>query len=243
MSQPLSTTASKALGILLIIDALLSFAPIAILGPAIGWPASLNSPAATQLAAVHAAPGAVAAGYAVYLLYSVLVAPVLIGLALRCLGPDQRWARASVVVFASLSVLARCIGILRWLTVMPFLASTHAGADPATRLHIELLFSALTRWGGGVGELLGVSLFMALALLTLCAAAWSGGGLPRPLAAAGLLVAALLAGLFMPALGLPAVVPVALAVTALTLWMLAIGVWCYLVPKMRSPASPKPGTM
>ena len=239
----LSQPASKALGLLLVVEALLSFAPIAILGPAIGWPASLGNPAAQQLAAVHAAPAAVNVGYAVYLLYSVLVAPVMIGLALRCLGRSPGWALISVVALASLSTLARAVGILRWMTVMPVLATAHAGADTAARPGIELLFSALTRWGGGIGELLGVSLFMGLALATLCGAAWRSGGMPRSLALGGLVSAALLLGLFLPALRLPAVVPVAVAVTVLTLWMLAAGAWCYLVPKMRSPASPKPGTM
>ncbi len=69
-------SASRGLGLLLIADALLSFAPVAILGAAIGWPASLDEPAAEQLAAIAAAPGGVAFGYGVYLLYSILVAPV-----------------------------------------------------------------------------------------------------------------------------------------------------------------------
>ena len=46
---------NRALGALLIIDALLSFAPVAILAPAIGWPASLGKPAAEQMAAIAAA--------------------------------------------------------------------------------------------------------------------------------------------------------------------------------------------
>ena len=71
------------LGLLLFAEALLAFAPVAILGAAIGWPASLRLPAAEQLAAIAAQPEAVALGYAVYLLYSILVAPVMIGLASR----------------------------------------------------------------------------------------------------------------------------------------------------------------
>jgi len=38
--------ASRGLGVLLILDGLLSFAPLAVLGTAIGWPASLGNPAA-----------------------------------------------------------------------------------------------------------------------------------------------------------------------------------------------------
>ena len=55
--------------ILLIATSLLSFVPLVILGSAIGWPASLDKPAAQQLAAIAQAPQAVAMGYGVYLLY------------------------------------------------------------------------------------------------------------------------------------------------------------------------------
>ena len=51
------------LGSLLIAAAILSFLPIAILGPAIGWPASLRAPAAVQLAAIAGEPAAVALAY------------------------------------------------------------------------------------------------------------------------------------------------------------------------------------
>jgi hypothetical protein len=60
--------------------------PPAGAAPAIGWPASLDRPAAEQLAAIAAAPGAVAAGYGVNLLFSILIAPVMIALATRRRG-------------------------------------------------------------------------------------------------------------------------------------------------------------
>ena len=219
-----SASRTRALGALLIVDALLAFAPVAILAPAIGWPASLGKPAAEQLAAFGAAPGAVMAGYGLYLLYSLLVAPVMIGLAARLHGGLASPLGLTVAAFATLSALARAIGILRWLTVMPALATAHAAADPASRTQIELVFSAITAYGGGIGEVLGVSLLMALALGTLCAGAWLRGGLPRWLAGLGLLSALALAGLSLPVFGGPALVPVAAAVSLLSLWMLAAGV-------------------
>jgi hypothetical protein len=218
---------ARGLGALLIADALLMFAPLVVLGAAIGWPASLDKPPAEQLAAIAAAPDAVAFGYGLYLLYSVLVAPLTIGLAARTFGGLQHPLAATVAAFGTLSALARSIGILRWLTVMPELAAAHATADPAARAQIELVFAAATTYGGGIGELLGVSLFMAIALGTLSFAGRLRGTLPTWLAALGAVTAALLGALFLPALRVAVDVPVAVAVSMLSLWMIAAGVWCW----------------
>jgi len=218
---------ARGLGLLLIAEALLSFAPVVILGAAIGWPASLDKPAAEQLAAIGANADAVALGYGVYLLYSILVAPLMVGMAARCFGGLHSPLALTVAAFGALSALARAIGILRWLTVMPALATAHAAADPATRAQIELVFSAVTDYGGGIGEILGVSLFMALSLGTLSVAALARGGLPKWLAALGTVAAALLAALALPALRIDLQMPVAAAVSALSLWMLCAGVWLW----------------
>ena len=218
-------TLNRSLALLLIAEALLSFAPLVVLGPAIGWPASLQRPAAEQLAAIATAPTAVALGYGLYLLYSLLIAPMMIALAARTFGGLNGPLAITVAAFGALSALARAIGILRWLTVMPALALAHA-ADPNARASIEQLFSAITAYGGGIGEVLGVSLLMALALGTLCIGAWVRGAMPRWLAAFGLLVALLLAGLSLPAFGIALRVPVAVAVSLLSAWMLAAAVWC-----------------
>jgi hypothetical protein len=216
---------ARGLGWLLIAEALLSLAPVVTLGAAIGWPASLDNPPAAQLAAIGANADAVALGYGVYLLYSVLVAPLMIGLAARVCGGLPHPLAMTVAAFGALSALARAIGILRWLTVMPALAAAHAAADPAGRAQIELVFSAITEYGGGIGEILGVSLFMALSLGTLCAAALARGSLPKWLAALGVVSAAMLAALALPALRIGLHMPVAVAVSMLSLWMLCAGVW------------------
>ena len=116
------------LGSLLMAAAFLSFLPIAILRPAIGWPASLRAPAAVQLAAIAGEPAAMALRYSFYLLYSVLVLPVMVLLAWRICGNLARPIAVMVVAFAALSVLARSIGILRWLTTMPTMTQQHAAA-------------------------------------------------------------------------------------------------------------------
>lgn len=218
---------ARGLGALLIADALLALAPVVVLGAAIGWPASLDRPPAEQLAAIAAAPDAVTFGYGLYLLYSILVAPVMIGLAARTFGGLQHPVAATVAAFGALSALARSIGILRWLTVMPELATSHAAADPATRAQIELVFAATTAYGGGIGELLGVSLFMAIAVGTLSVAGWLRNAMPTWLATLGVVTAAGLGALFLPALRVAVDVPVAAAVSMLSLWMIAAGVWCW----------------
>jgi Domain of unknown function (DUF4386) len=223
--QARPAASGRGLGVLLIAEALLSFAPVAVLGAAIGWPASLDKPAGEQLSAIAANADMVALGYGLYLLYSILVAPVMIGLAARAFGDLQRPVAATVAALAMLSALARAIGILRWLTVMPALAAAHAAADTAARAQIELVAAAINEYGGGIGEILGVSIFMALSLGTLCVAALLRGGLPRWLAGTGLVSALMLAALALPSLRIDLQMPVAAAVSMLSLWMLVAGVW------------------
>jgi hypothetical protein len=220
-----SSSARRVVAALLIVDALLAFAPVVILGTTIGWPASLSLPAAQQLALIGAHPGAVATGYGLYLLYSLLIAPAMIGLAALAFGGLHRPFAATVAAFAALSALARAIGILRWLTVMPALATAHAVATPDERAQIELVFTAITRYGGGVGEVLGVGLLMSVAVGALAIGAFRARCLPMGLTVSGFVVALLLAAVAMPTLGLPRVVPAALAVTVLSVWMVACGLW------------------
>lgn len=226
-ATPTAPAASGATGAgaLLIAVGLMAFAPLAVLAPTIGWPASLGLPPAEQLALVHANAGAVTLGYALYLLYSLAVAPAMLLLAHHTLGGLQRPAAATVLTFAALSALARAIGISRWLTTMPALAAAWATADAGGKPMVEIAFLATTEFGGGVGELLGVSLFMAVAVGVFGIAAWRGRTLPRSLSALGLLSAAFLALLALPALGVPVEFPVAVAVSTLSVWMIACGVW------------------
>ncbi len=57
-------------------------------------------------------------GNGVYLLYSILILPVMVLLAKRVFGSLAGPAAQIVVGLAALSVLARSIGILRWLAAL-----------------------------------------------------------------------------------------------------------------------------
>lgn len=232
-----ATGSTRITAVLLIVTGAMSLAPMPILGPAISWPASLADLPARQLAAIGQAPAAVAAGYGVYLLYSLLVLPAFALAAQRLLGGFSRSLVLLVVAFAALSTLARSVGILRWLTVMPELSRAHAAADAAGRERIELIFSALNRYGGGIGELLGVSLFAAVAVLLLAAGAGWARATPRWLTAWGLFAALALFAVFLPAIGVALDVPIALAVTALSTWMWALGAWMLLSARSARPAA------
>jgi hypothetical protein len=228
---PAEADPGRGTAALLLLTGCLALAPLPVLGPAIGWPTSLGASAEAQLLGIARAPQAVAAGYGLYLLYSVLVLPALALAAHRLLGARAPGLVLLVTAFAALSTLARCIGILRWLTVMPELAQAHAGADAAQRQQLELVFNALQAYGGGVGELLGVSLFAGVALLLLVAGAAWRAVLPGWLSVLGALAVLAQLALMLPPLGLPLDPPVAAAVTSLSLWMWALAAWLFWRPR------------
>ncbi len=87
------------------------------------------------------------------------------------------------------------------------------------------MFDAVHAYGGGIGEILGVSLFMALSVGLLSIGGRLTGRLPTWLATLGAIGAAMLAALAAPAFGAPEFMPVAAAVSMLSVWMLAAGVW------------------
>lgn len=154
-----------------------------VLSAAIDWPASLGDPASIALPRLAENGPAVMLGYACYLAAALLLVPAAAALNGR-LGLTGPLAQASVAL-ATLSAMAKVIGISRWLFVMPDLADAWAmpGANTAD---IELLFSALNAYAGGIGEVVGVGLVSGAWSLTVAAALWRVGGMV-PTALAGLL--------------------------------------------------------
>ena len=87
------------------------------------------------------------------------------------------------------------------------------------------MFRAVTVWGGGIGELLGVALFMAVSVGIAMAGALRLRSTPAWLSGLGLVSAALLFGMFPPTVGITFNVPIAVSASLVSVWILAFGVW------------------
>lgn len=162
----------RSTAILLLIEFLLIFLPLIILGAAINWPASLDEPASANLPLILEQYVGIMAGYSIYLIYSLLFWPVAYLTGRVIVGNDTENILFRVASgFAALSALARALGIVRWLFAMPVLARlyTDPTVTPELKASISVVYEMLNAYAGGVGELLGVSLFAViwLALISI----------------------------------------------------------------------------
>jgi Domain of unknown function (DUF4386) len=200
----------------------LMFVPLIVLGSAINWPASLDEPARVVMPLILEQQQSVRFGYLAYLAYSILFFPT-ITLVGNVLGDTSTMRLASS--FAAISSLARSIGILRWLTVLPAIAALHATTnEPAQRMNFETLFTAINSFGGGIGELLGVSVFGALAIALVARAILESKRLPNWLGVFGFVAAT---GLLLPWLevfGVNLGPIISLSVALVQVWFLALGI-------------------
>ncbi|MEZ4590296.1 MAG: DUF4386 family protein [Chloroflexota bacterium] len=217
-------TIRRQAAVLLIIEFLLIFAPLLILGAAINWPASLDEPASVNLPLILAQNGSVLTGYGIYLVYSLLFWPVAYLTGRALVGNDLENSLFRIATgFAALSTLARTLGIVRWLFAMPVLARlyTDPSATPALQQTISVVYDMLNAYAGGVGELLGVGLFAALwlvlvSILIIRQAAW-----PNWLGAFGFVAAASLSITLLDVVGYDMGLMAIISVTLLHFWMLA----------------------
>lgn len=230
---------TRAAGALLIVEALLLFVPVIVLGAAIGWPASLSEPPSVVLPLIQEQAGAVRAGYLVYLAYSILIWPMAL-LTTRVVagGANETPLLRVAVGFAIASAVARCLGIIRWLVAMPALAATYN--DPATpettRAAVEVAYRTLNDYGGSIGEVLGVTLFAALWLACLSAAILRDATLPRWLGTAGLVAAAGLSAGLVELFGVDLGALISVTTSAFQLWLLAAGITLLRRPAARAGA-------
>lgn len=206
---------------------LLMFVPLLALGAAIGWPASLDLPAAQILPLIPQQQDAVRFGYLVYLAYSVIFFPTIAALG-QALGENATTRLASQ--FALISALARSIGILRWLTAMPALAGLATTSDPQTT---QLVYAAINSWGGGIGELLGVSLFGLIAIALVSKRIFETDVLPRWLGGFGMIAAAALVLPWLEVFGINLGPIISVSVAVVQLWFLALGTTLFLRARMQ----------
>jgi hypothetical protein len=215
-------------GIALILEGLLLFVPVIILGGAINWPASLSEPANVVLPLIHEQLGATRIGYTFYMLYSLLFFPIAL-LTTRALAKEGQMGPALQIAlgFATLSTLARCIGIIRWLVAMPALAATYVdpAASATTREAINVAYTALNAFGGSIGEVLGVNLLAAIWLIITSIVVLRSGSAPRWLAIFGLIAAAALVGAAIEMFGIDIGALIAVTTTGIQLWFLAVGIY------------------
>ena len=223
--------------LLLVLEPILMYAAFFVLSSSINWPASLDEPAGVNLPLILEERGAVIVGYGAYLAYSLLILPlaVMLYFALKGRGSSPLLAVATAV--GAVSALARALGIVRWLFLMPFLAEIYGdpASSPTTREAVEVAYAAFNEYAGGVGELLGVALTGAVWVGLTSVALLHSGRFPRWLGLLGLLAAALLLPGLLSVVGLD--VGSLFAVVGgnvLLIWMLALAVVLFRSPQQKA---------
>ena len=227
--SPASRALARSAGWISILQGLLIFVPTFVLGAAINWPASLDDPASTALPRLLENEGAVRLGYLAYLIYSILFA-VSIALLVRYARLTTMGVLAALVIgFAAASALARSIGIVRWLAPMPELAQMWQSATTEDqRASIAVLYETLNSYGGTIGEILGVSIFAAIAIGALSLGAFKTRAFPNWVGVFGVIAAIAVLGSAVELLGVDPGIYLTIATTVVQLWFLATGIWLLL---------------
>lgn len=219
---------TRQTAILLIIEGLLLFAPIIILGAAIEWPAVLDESPEVVLSRIHDNADMVSIGYLSYLIYSILFFPAMLWV-VRSLAQSETLTPVMWVAvgFALISTLARSLGIIRWLVAMPALADSYMNpaTSSQTKASIEVVYNALNDYGGSVGELLGVSLFAALAVGIVALISLRSGQWPAWISYFGLLAAAGLMLNLTEIFGVELGALISITSALIQLWFLALGLY------------------
>lgn len=228
-ASPASDTATLArwAGSMSVIQGLLLFVPLFVLGAAINWPDSLDDPASIALPRILEEESAVRLGYVAYLVYSILFAVTMLLLLRYAERRRQIGVGSLVVAFAIASTIARCIGIVRWLVPVPVLAEAYvATTDESERTAISATFEALNSYGGTIGEVLGVGIFASLSIGLLSVAALKTRAFPVWIGVFGLVAAIAVLAIALEILGVdPGGLGATLGTTVVQLWFLAIGIW------------------
>jgi hypothetical protein len=222
-----SSTLNRSTGIVLILQGLLIFVPMIVLGAAINWPDSLGDPASIALPRLLEQAEGVRLGYGAYFAYSVLflVSSALLAHVLSTHRGDSGLLKIALGAGA-LSALARTIGIIRWLVAMPALATLYVdpAASAGTREAVAVSFEALNAFGGSIGELLGVTTFASIWLVIVSFIIVRDGMLPRWLGVFGLIAAASMLLNLLELFGVDLGGLITLTLALEHLWLITVGV-------------------
>lgn len=213
-------------GVVLMVQGLSIFAPMAVLGGAIQWPDSLDYPPAQMLPLLLEQLSAVRLGYGLYLGYSLLFLATGVLTVRLAARPGPLGSLALVAIgAAAASALARSIGILRWLTGSVALAVAYAapGLSADGRAVIEMTQAAINAWGGAIGEALGVALFAAIWALGTSLLILRDRRLPVWAGVTGLVAGGLVALPSLELVGIAPPVSIVLSTTGIQLWFMALG--------------------
>lgn len=164
----ISNRIARATAVLAALQTVLFLVPMAVLGQAIGWPASLRLPAAEILPLIAGQANAVLVGYGAYLTVSLALIPLAFAMrAWLATKGVVGWQSDAAAFVGAGAGLFKTLGIVRWLSVMPMLAAEYKAADQSARQAIELSYRTINAYAGAVGELLGVQLLSGIWLVAI----------------------------------------------------------------------------
>jgi hypothetical protein len=210
------TTLQRTTGLAMIAVPVVFMAAFTGLQMSFNYPDILREPAADILAGFTAGGPALIATWYIFMLSALAFIPVgvLSGL---WLWPRSQTAAAFAATFGILAGLVQGLGLLRWVVLVPSLASS--SGDAATT---QAVFDAFHLYAGqGVGEHFGY-LFTALWTVSVAVALW---GRYRLIAAIGLVLAVGIAVGMAEPFGLPMAGAInAISYTLWALWLVVLGV-------------------
>ena len=182
---PASRSAQLLVSALVVLFLVAATVPYLWLIAHFGYDDILRAPTAVILRSFHAGGAPLVVAWFVFAMSALLFIPL--AFALDRLGEAGARGLPSAVPLAVASAVAQCIGLLRWVLVVPGLSSAYVdpGATAATQAAVVVVFEAVHHYGGMViGEMVGQLLLAAWTLLTGWRLARSGA-LPRWLCWAG----------------------------------------------------------
>lgn len=220
-----SSSARRFAALLFLLQFVCMWTAFFILMPAINWPASLDEPPLVVLPLILEQAGPVFVGYSSYLLHALLLIPLAV--VLRSTLKMTPMAGAVAMTLGILAGLAKALGIVRWLFLMPGLAAAYV--DPATtetaRSTIEVVYHAFNAYAGGVGELLGVGLFAGVWTILLSVALLRLGRGARLIGYAGFVAAAGLLSTLPSVVGIESPILLTLSGIVWQVWTAAVAIW------------------